>query len=692
MTSKRKAGPKRIVSLLPDVAIADFLTHYRLDAADVLAGKPVWKEADAEGKVRKVPLTVERIEALIGARDPVAWARLNLREVRDLVDDDGKVVIPRGSPWILRPAQERLARLDVDFVSESASETGKTRDAALRALRYAAFHDGGKVLIVTHAERTQEEMALAILDQVDRERGIGNRGIAGGLIGKPQRAPFWRYTFRNGATITLTISGGDGGSMLSQHVGLLILDEAQKFRSQQVFNEAWRAIDPGGRVAVYGTPSGNYSSPFYHLCASSRPIDGRDEAKVERGDTPEGDPAPEFVKINISRLDMGYPFVTPRRKASWIAKFGGVESFGYQNNVLGRWSSASHSVWPMETMLRPNLTVNLPHYRIVVGDVNREEQTVRVRAARLSCVVGEAEKMIADRTSALFSADLSSTIASFYPSTDWIAPTLICGVDLGSEADPTEALFVRVTESGRWEDVFRLVLRRAEYYPVQRDVFAALDHASGHVANFGFDAGNAGGSFVQELRERFAKCPICGKDTGFERRSDAYAFGGVQEEVDILTGTLILNPDKSRDGAEVAHKVSNKEAATRHLTRRMQAKLLAIADDGGAGDQNLAAAQLLVNHVYEGTTSRGEMKYRGIDDHAVDARRCVALVIARQIRDGLLSTGITASEAYDVGVVSVPRGGSFREVGDSEDFYESERDSGGDFSRGSSVREGFGDF
>lgn len=67
------------------------------------------------------------------------------------------------------------------------------------------------------------------------ERGVGDRGIAGGLVGKPQRAPFWRFTFKNGGTITLMIAGADGGNVLGQHVGLLILDEAQKFRSQVVF-------------------------------------------------------------------------------------------------------------------------------------------------------------------------------------------------------------------------------------------------------------------------------------------------------------------------------------------------------------------------------------------------------------------------------------------------------------------------
>lgn len=637
--------PKKILTLLPDEVVADFLTHYRIDAADVPRGKPVWKEADADGRVRLVPLTAERIEFLIGERDPVMWARLNLREVEDVRDDDGRIVIPRGSPWVLLPPQERLARLNVDFIAESGSATGKTRDLVLRALRCAAM--SGSVLIETNREGTQEQVAKAILGQIDRETGLGNRGIAGGLVGKPQRAPFWRFTFVNGRTITLIITGADGENALSHHVGgYVLLDEAQRFRSRAVFDHAWRAIDPGCRVGIYGTPSGNFSSPFFRLCASAIPIDGRTwEANRELRDE-DAPSSPKLVKINISRTDMGPPFFTPRRKASWIGLFGGEESPGYQNNVLGRWSGGSASVFPMETLLRPCLRVDLPHYRVVVATLNRAERTAEVRAARLSGVVGEPEKLIGRQTMTLSAADLASTIASFYPATDWIAPQIVCGVDLGSsESEPTEALFVRLTGAGRWEYLFRLVLRGADYFPIQKETFLALDHASGHTAMFGFDAGNAGGSFVQGLQEHEA-CPICRTPLDLKRRTDAYAFGGAQDEIDIETGTLILNPDK-RDAAGNAlpHRVSNKEQATRHLIRKMQAKALAIADDGGAHDQNLAVGQLLVNHTYEGETSRGEHRYKGEDDHHVDALRQVALVIARQIRDGFSDGSIGADPA-----------------------------------------------
>jgi hypothetical protein len=611
--------------ILPVEIVEAWLRKFGIDAWAFVRGAPVWKNPDGTRR----PITPQQLELMIGEADPVLWARVHLRETDPLRDDDGNIIIPVGSPWELTPVQAKIARLaekHKSLILEAASETGKSRFLVLRALRSVDVY-AKSILVGTFSENALDTLSRMIVAQCERNVMIGD-GIA-----EKKLSPGFRMEFHNGGKIIGRICGVDGHNFLSEHVDEVLLDEAAKFRGD-AFAMAWRAVRRGGSRIVGSTPDGSRTSPFFSLCQRSKALEKRDwepdDATIEKDSG--------FVKVNVSRLDMPKTFVSDRRIEELKAQYGGEEAPEYQQQILGRWGAPSSSVWP-PSLLEPNLTRNLPDYRIVVAANDRDRQVARVRVAKLSEDPGVQETMVADREVALrgghepTARDLASSIAAHFPSLG-DSPLLYGGMDLG-EVDDTEILLVRDT-GARWEDVFRVVLRRLEYQPAQTEVIRAIDHAAGHrVILWAVDAGAGGGLFVEGLKG-LGPCPYCARSEVFVGRADALAFATMNDEIDLETGKTIPNPDR-RDAAgnPVPFRISNKEAATRYITRRFQARAWAVADDGGAGHAPLGAASLLLGHVADGVTSRGERKYRsaGNADHAVDARRMVALAIATTFRD-----------------------------------------------------------
>ncbi len=574
------------------------------------------------------PLTAEDVDIAIGIEDPVEWAYTHLTETADFVGDEGVAYCRRGDPWRLAPVQETMQRLvlENDMIFECAAEVGKSRAIVIAALHAADTRPGVQVLVSGNMELTTKAIFRMIEEQVRIAHALGKGDIGGGLDGRPSKgSPSYEFRFRNGAVVDLRIVGAAGEALRGAHVDLFLGDEAAKYRSRDVFDEAMRAVKPGGRIAFFSTPDGNFSSAFFGLCNRATPVDGRtfEERKAETEAIAE---ERGFKKFNIRKDQLPPPFWTEKRAAKLLAQFGGESSSGWATNVLGRWGSAAYSIFPME-VLRPNLRRDLEHYRLVVASVNREERRVRLRAARL----GREEEVLADESSPLFGGqDLGAAIARWFPDTrDWKEPRLFCGIDLGSAQDPTEALFIRA-DGPIWTDVFRLHLDGAGWED-QADVIAVLDHASGHRVRYAIDRGSAGAALVEALRERASmrSCPVCRADVFFDERVLGVAFGETMSEVNPDTGGEVLDPSKRNAAGEaLPYRLSAKELSTRFLERKVQAGQLRIADDGGAGDGSLAAATLLTNHTSTGTTSRGSRTFKATDDHAVDARRLGGLAVA----------------------------------------------------------------
>ena len=609
--------------------IERWLLENNVTPDQVEAGEPFWPTAEGP-----VALSWEDIERLISIKDPVAWAWLNLQERDSVVDEEtGEILIQSGAPWrIFDGKQTEMARARGNHIFECAAEVGKTRDIVLGTLwEVDTWPGGANDLIAADSDITLNEIWSEIEFQLEKNPRIG-----GGVVDESVK-PYREKVFANGSRFQMRLCGHEGKQFRGGHFSPGIrADEVAKWKNQQQLNELWRAAKPGCKFRIYSTPDGDYSSPFYALCEKAI-VAGPATKKAQKA----GQDEPTFRKINITKMDLPYPFWSEKRAAHYRDLYGGENSVGWQTNVLGKWGSPSYSVFPMPT-LRPNLKY-LAHYRIVAAIVDRETGRYNLRAARLSPELetvdgAKREELLAREDHPMLSgSELGAAIAAFFPSLfDWVDPLLYCGGDLGSATDPTELVYVRRVGL-KWTDVFRLHLVNADW-PVQADVIAHLDHASGHRVRYGFDNGAAGAALVQVLTqmEAYRICPACKAQVYFAERLHAFGFGEHCDEIDVETGEVIPNPDKKdANGEAVPHRLSNKEFSTRVLERKAQAAQLEIAHDAGADDQRIAAAQLLVNHTYSGITTKGERRFKGQDDHHVDARRQVALIIASAQRGDL---------------------------------------------------------
>jgi hypothetical protein len=619
-----KAKKADVSFRLSPSAVASWLAARGWSIDHIRQGRKVWRTLDGFE-----PLTVERVEGAMAKDDMVHWSRLNLIEERDALDPDtGEVVIAKDSPWVLFEVQERMARLGGNCVFECGSEVGKTRDIVGRALWKVDTVPGSKVLIAAANQTVAEEIANAIDWQAAKNPAIG-----GGLRKKMQRAPFYQLAFSNDSEIQLRLVGAQGEQLRGFHGSDLLGDECALWRSVKCFTEFYRAGMPGSTVRLYSTPNGDRASAFAGICARARAVDGRPEDK-DQSEAAAGEPG--FVKMRIGKDQLPTPFWSESRRQHFLALYGGEAASAYQQNVFGAWGEPTVSIFP-GSLLEPCLSRTLPGYRVVVAEVNRESARVKVRVARLSGTrTGAAEEIVANEEIPLLSDwDFGRFVGSFLPQIgDMVEPRLYAGVDLGSEKDPTELVIARV-EGPRWTDLFRLHLADATW-ETQVAVFAALDCVSTHRIRYGVDAGSAGGFLVQRLVGRdFATCPLCRQESHLSERFFGFNFGEVTDATDPDTGEPVVDPEKKDNaGRPLPRRLSRKEHATRILEAKVQRRELVLADDDGAGDSRLGVSALLRGVSQVGVTSRGERRFDGRNDHHVDARRQMALVIAKDARDG----------------------------------------------------------
>jgi hypothetical protein len=678
--------------LLPAAMVARFLTKHGITVEQIAEGRPCWKMPDG-----LKPLTIGDVETLIAVADPVAWMRLNLIEPRDVLNaDTGEVAIVKGSPWVLAPVQERMARISRNALFECGAETGKTRNIIGRSLWLCDTRPGSKVLIACANQTVAEEIAVAADWQADQ-----NGKIAQGKRRKLAKSPFYALTFENDSEIQLRLVGAAGEQLRGFHGTALFGDECALWRSLKCFTELYRAGESGAVVQLFSTHNGDRASAWYGIVSRARPLDKREGERFD--DTVAGELEPGFVKMRISKLDLPPPLWGPARKREAVALYNGEGSSEYRQNVLGEIGDPMTSIFSA-SLLEPCLSRTIEKYRLVVAEVDRESRRARFRAARLSGSKLAAEEILADEEIPLGNDfDFGETLARFFPETaEATEPRLYAGADLGSEKDPTEIIVARV-DGPRWTDLFRLNLCNATW-ETQVAVFAALDCASHHRVRWGLDAGSAGIFLAQRLASRdFEVCPKCRRDTHLSERVSAFNFGEVVDEVDPDTGEPVTDPDK-RDaaGRPQARRLSRKEASTRILEARVQKRNLVLADDDGAGDARLGVSALMRGVSQIGITSRGERRFDGRNDHHADARRQLALAIAKDAKDGFGGGGwVPADPAL---VAGTPRNGAtanlFREHDTTREagytpaayaVYTDELEAGELFDGRGSVGGGFGD-
>ena len=608
-----RSRPAPLISRLPARMIAKWLqAHPDVDPAAVRSGRSPW--------------TVAAIEEEIARVDPAAWCRLNFVLQYPLRDEDtGLVVIEAGSPYVLFTAQARLARARGDLVVECGSGVGKTADIALGVARAASLTTCA-LLVACNSLSTASQIFAMLVFQME-----GNPLIGGGI--RKKRENPHEIQLNNGSVIYLRTVGRTGESVKGLHVEGVWGDECSSWQTVDAFSNVIARAKAGASVRLYSMPVANWKTPFAAICAKAVPIDGRTDTMETAEGMLDVPLARGFKKVRIAKTDLPPPLWTPAREEKLLALYGGRHTTAWLNNVEGKWASPQFSFLTMET-LGPNLKY-LPHYRAVVAVVGSGD--VDLSVSRLSrdveLVAGSAQEEILTRGREIFaSADaLGRRIAEMYPSTasrDWVDPAIFCGGDLGVK-EPTELLFGRHV-GDKVIDVFRLHIRGAGY-TMQEKVLCYLDHASDHRVRYALDAGNAGGAVVSHLTElsEYQLCPVCEKETLFRERIRAVGFGEKNDDFDLTTGAFVLNEDdKNADGKPRPFRLSNKEWSSRLIERAAFGKHLEMADDGGAGNPDLGSVALLLGHTVESISNKNERRFRGIDDHSVDARRLLMMAVA----------------------------------------------------------------
>jgi len=536
MSARQKVAPA-LRPLLPDPELYErWLQKRNIGWRQIESGEPCIPVELPGGGVEMFPITLREVEKAIAREDVVAWAYLNLVEregVRD-PEDTTKWFIAPGEPWDLFPIQQTLARITANLIVECASEVGKTRDICAGSLWEADTARGGEgSLIAADSDNTLEEIWEELIFQVEANPLIG-RGIK-----RIKIKPFRTMEFHSGFRLQLRICGSNGQQFRGAHITRTVrADEVAMWKNPKQLTELFRAKKPGSLVRLYSTPDGDYSSPFHALCNKAKPIDGRETFEVmEEGarNTSIKD-SPVFVKINITKMDLPYPFWSTARAEEYRDQYGGERSLGWITNVLGAWGSPQKSIFPWE-LLEPLLKY-IPEYRIATARFDAEAGALDLNTARLDpagedCdrdpeAAGEGHEIILSRERISLSeeGDLSRVIADTFPDiSDLVSPKLYFGGDVGSAEDPTELICVRVVGKV-WKDLYRLHLAYAPW-TLQTEVIRWLDCRSGHQAMWSIDNGSAGAFLISSLTEDLSKsdCPSCHTNVVWSERLTGRGFG-----------------------------------------------------------------------------------------------------------------------------------------------------------------------
>jgi len=566
--------------------------------------------------------SLEEFQIWIISADPVLWCD------RYLINPDDPE-----APWSFWDYQEESIRANGNTLHECGAEVGKTREIIAYIL-YQAFNTSNGSGLVT-APMTIHLME--IIDAVDQQLAHNARLKKALVLHRKQ--PHHHLKFSNGFKVDFRPTGHDGEALRGVHVATFaMIDEAAKIKNPSVWKEFWRASKPGCVHKCYSTPDGDRSTVFYRLCQKA-------DGKLKEDDSADdvGLKKLDFKKFHWSKELMPPPFWTLERRRFYIDQYGGEDSPGYQQNVLGNWGDPENSVFPWYQFQR--LLHDVPEYRclkILVDESHGEVslygyELVRRNPSPLPLTgeslesppvkggwgvgsegLGKPEPMtLIDRRVMKKDFDIASEIKQFFSPLPGLC---FGGADLGFSQDPTE-IYVKLI----YGKVHRLIGRvqlKGVTYDQQADAIDALDDIYDNGTDkmgWGLDFGNAGSAVVHILQgqEKYSH-------KSYEDRLTGYQFGAAYDAISEDGETII---DKKNDKPV---RLSAKELSTDLLTTKMQRIELQYPFDPDI-------ILFYPSHTYRNGTNR--RIYKDIDDHIIDADRVLTLrvVLPGESREDLFA-------------------------------------------------------
>lgn len=534
--------------------------------------------------------TLDEFQLACICADPVLWARFFLRN-----PDDPDL------PWTLWDYQVESARYSGNTLHECGAEVGKTREIIAYVLHKACTIERGSGIITAPMFTHLIEIVDAILEQLDLNPELQRALVI------HRKYPHHHMRFSNGFKIDFRPAGYDGEALRGVHVKTFaIMDEAAKVKNPDIFKEFWRATKPGCSHKIYSTPDGDRSTVFFRLCqkADGKTLEEEDPAeRLLKGKDL------TFKKFHWSKELMPAPFWSPERRRFYIDQYGGEDSPGYQQNVLGNWGDPENSVFPWYQFQR--LLKDIPEYRclkILVDDSQGEVSIFGVSYQR-SAISGQLEvpqeQILCDRRIRRAAFDVKAEIKAFFSN---IQGLKFLGADLGFSQDPTE-IYVKLI-IGKTHRLIARVQLKGVSYDMQAEAIDALDDifdSGERKMGLGIDAGNAGSALQHILQNQDIY-----KDKGYEDRLTGYQFGATYEAVDE-DGNTIMNKF-----TEKPVKLTAKELSTDLLVKKMQRQELEYPHDPDI-------MLFYPNHTYR--ESERHRIYKKEDDHVIDCDRALTLRI-----------------------------------------------------------------
>lgn len=532
--------------------------------------------------------SLEELQLAIICADPVLWTTAFLRNP----DDPDR-------PWQFWDYQQESIRYSGNTLHECGAEVGKTREIIGYILWKVFTVPNGSGLVTAPMTIHLMEIIDAIVEQLQHNPDLGRALVL------HRKQPHHHLKFSSGFKVDFRPAGHDGEALRGVHVNTFaIMDEAAKAKNKDIFKEFWRASKPGCDHKLYSTPDGDRSCVFYRLCQKA---DGKLKAEDEEQSDDAALKTLEFRKFRWSKELMPPPFWTPERRRFYIDQYGGEDSPGYQQNVLGNWGDPENSVFPWYQFSR--LLHEIPEYRCLKILVDESHGEVSLYGYELQSQTVDGVKgkpdvvVICDRRIRKSEFDIAAEIKAFF---DPLPGLLFGGADLGFSQDPTE-IYVKLVYGKAHRLVCRLQLKGVTY-DQQAEAIDALDDiydAGQHKMGWGVDFGNAGSAVVHILQ---------GQDQyehkDYESRLTGYQFGAAYDAVNE-DGEVIID---KKTGKPI--RLSAKELSTDLLTTKMQRTELQYPYDPDI-------VLYYPNHTYRNSSNR--RIYKDVDDHVIDADRVLTL-------------------------------------------------------------------
>ncbi len=531
--------------------------------------------------------SLEQFQLAIICSDRVLWCSAFLRS-----PEDGK------SPYVFWDYQEESLRFNGNTLHQCGFETGKTREIVAYIL-YEVYNkpNGSGLMTAPQAVHTLEIMD-SIEDQLDMNPSLKR------CLVQHRKQPHHYLKWTNRFELDVRTCGFDGTPIRGVHAKTFcIMDEAPKVKNDAVFKEFWGRGEPGAVFKLYGMPDGDRSCMFYKLTAKA---DGK--LKAEESEELVGALPDDFRLYKWAKHLQPYPYWSEKRRREYIDRFGGEDSPGYRQGVLGEWGDPENSVFPWFKFQR--LLKDIPDYRclkILVDDANNEVSLYGYELEAPTGSDGQKGKpepvSLIDKRVKKRDFNMVAEIKAFFTHMPGLK---FMGADLGFSQDPTE-IYVKLI----FGKIHRLIARvqlKGVSYDQQADALDAMDDIFDGGKNdmgIGLDFGNAGSAVVHILQgqEQYSH-------KNYEDRLTGYQFGAAYDAVDESGETII---DKHTDKPI---RMLAKELSTDLLTAKMQKGELEYPYDPDI-------MLMYPNHTYrQGSRHR---TFKDIDDHIIDADRVLTL-------------------------------------------------------------------